>query len=177
MKLSFVLFASTLSLVAMPVTARDVSEYRIVHPADRFVTPLAGMNDQIWSTADLTNAVTRAYDLFEQNKSEQAINHLQTAAAQGDVEAMRALGQLYAHGRLPYGRRAAVRVDELKSLNWFTLAAEAGDAPSMYLLGYLYQSTSVIAANLEKSSYWLGRAAKSKDYQVKRAAKRVSSAR
>ncbi len=176
MKLSFVLGLSALGLVMTPAVARDVSEYRVVHPADRFVSPMGGVNEPRYVWPEARDAISQAYVLFEQNKSEQAISSLKNAAADGDVIAMRALGQLYAHGRLPFGRRTAVETDALKSLNWFTAAAEAGDAPSMYLLGYLYQSNSVLTANPEKSSYWLGRAAKAGDYKVKRAVNRVTSA-
>jgi TPR repeat protein len=173
MKLSIILAVVPIMLTLSPAAARDVSEYRVVHPSERWTSPEGGLN--LFDTgAGSSNAVGFAYTMLMQNEPEKAIGHLENAASKGDALAMRALGQLYANGRLPYGRGVVVPVDDLKALNWFTAAAGAGDPPSMYLLGYMYQKNTLLAANAEKSGYWLDRAAQSGDYRVKQAVRKIA---
>jgi TPR repeat protein len=164
-----------LGLATAPSVAGDIAEYRVVHPTERWTSPEGGLKSLDFGLTS-SSAISFAYAMLTQNKPQQAIDHLEVAADNGDVLAMRALGQLYAQGRLSYGRGQAVPTDNLKALNWFTAAADAGDAPSMYLLGYMYQANTVLSANAEKSSYWLSRAAQSGDYKVKQAVRKIAVA-
>ena len=82
MKISILLAVSALCLTVAPAVARDMSEYRIVHPADRFVSPMGGPSEPYFRWNKPTDAIGRAYELFEQNEPEKAITLLQSAATE-----------------------------------------------------------------------------------------------
>jgi len=89
-------------------------------------------------------------------KEDSAIQELENAAKQGDIDACRELGILYYEGN-------EVAVDLEKSAYYFSKAAKAGDCHSMYCMGLNYIGGTGVPQDAEKGFYWFEEAAKKGD--------------
>ena len=94
--------------------------------------------------------------LAQQGKAEsnsENISAIIAKAEQGETDAQRNLGIMYAEGE-------GVPQDITQAVYWFSKAAEKGDAEVQIYLGIIYAKGVHVPQDYEKSIYWLTKAAK-----------------
>jgi hypothetical protein len=89
------------------------------------------------------------------------------AANRGQVDAQRALGDLYLSGK-------GVQGEPKKSLYWFTLAAESNNAEAQFYVGEFNCFGHGIEVNIEKAIYWYKLAAANNYEEAKKRLKFIS---
>ena len=101
---------------------------------------------------------------FQNGAESTSINYFSLApeklvalAETGDVFAMKTLGLIYQFGR------GDIRRDEKKAFEWFTRAAEQGDASARGLLGYLYEHGVGVTQDYPAAIKWYKLAAEDGD--------------
>jgi hypothetical protein len=90
-----------------------------------------GLDELLNSSYDLSADITKAVNLHEEGKYEEAIKIYRMAAEQGNVIAQNNLGACYEDGK-------GVSQDYTEAAKWYRMAAEQGDATAQCNLGYCY---------------------------------------
>ncbi len=94
---------------------------------------------------------TCGVEALEANQLAEGTSLLRAAARNGDVRALRALGQMQLEGyRVPR--------DPAGAMGYFYQAALAGDAPSMFILGRAFDKGIGVKTDQKLAAYWLGKA-------------------
>ena len=99
----------------------------------------------------LKGEFTCGVEALEANQVAEGTVWLRAAARNGDVRALRALGQMQLEGY-------RVRRDPVGAMEYFYQAALAGDAPSMFILGRAFDKGIGVKTDQKLAAYWLGKA-------------------
>jgi len=75
------------------------------------------------------------------------IEKLEQAAAQGNVNAQFALGQMYENGK-------RVQQNYKEALHWYKLAAAQGDTRARYRIGVMYENGNGVTRDLKEATKW-----------------------
>ncbi len=107
--------------------------------------------------------IAAIYIYAENEEYGTAIELLKKAAEAGDTASMDTLGNIYMYGNIYstewYSVWDGIEVDEQEAVSWYTKAADAGYAPSMYNLAQCYFNGTGVQKSLESSLEWYRKAA------------------
>ncbi len=118
----------------------------------------APMPNPVSKNADAAGALTvETARKVDAEKAEKlyalAVSGLQKLAAEGNVAAMKLLGDLYLDGK------GGVQLDYAKAMEYYLQAAEEDNADAQAQLGYMYQNALGVPADYAKAMEWNNRAA------------------
>lgn len=110
----------------------------------------------VYGCDDIPNPFVDASKKADQAKEagdmETAAHWYTKAAEQGDANAQKNLGWMYANGK-------GVAEDKKQAVYWHTKAAEQGDAYAQNQLGWIYQNGEGVAGDVKEAVYWYKKAA------------------
>lgn len=89
---------------------------------------------------------------YDKNNFFEAAKWYQKAAEQGNADAQRTLGALYARG-------TGVPKDYTETVKWYRKAAEQGDSLAQYALSMHYLNGDGVEKDLSQAVYWCRKAA------------------
>jgi hypothetical protein len=150
-----------------------------------------------------TEQLARAKELLKASRFSEALPLFQRAAATGNPEALKYMGEIYASGwgvpqddtqAVAWFRKAAdagntlgmanlgvmyadgrggLPKDEAQAVSWYRKAADAGEPLGMNNLGFMYETGRGVAKDLAQAASWYRRAAAAGNADAKAALQRL----
>ena len=102
-----------------------------------------------------------AFSVFTTKCPEKAYSYYAGKAADGDIDAMFRIGELYRKG-------IGVEQNDVEAVSWYSKAADAGNVIAMGTLGEMYANGNGVTQDTKISIEWFNKAAEADDIQAMR---------